>query len=110
MLDVVVTVLLSLLTLGAGAAALFSSPFLLMVTDSAGDSAENKPNLKPLGWAYAFIYTAVAAGVLVAAVGIVKAARHHTTMWHWPAAGLAIVAVGYGLGLFLASRVVRKTS
>ena len=76
MIDTVATVVLSLLALGAAGVALFSSPFLVMATDSAG----GKPNLKPLGWAYAVIGTAV----------------------------LAVIVVGYAPGVFLATTVIPK--
>lgn len=93
-----------MLTLIAAGAALFSSPFLVMATDSAGE----RPDLTPLAWAYVCIWTSVAAAVIGTAAGIFAAARRHTTMWHWPAAGLAVIAAGYGLGVFLATKVNRK--
>ncbi|MCB0932029.1 MAG: hypothetical protein KDB71_09050 [Mycobacterium sp.] len=106
MIDVLATAALSILALLAAGAAVFSSPFLLMATDSAGE----KPRLSALWWAYAVIGTAVALGLIGAIVGIIEAARHHATMWPWPAAGLAVIALGYGLGVFLATKVVRKAT
>ena len=72
--------------------------------------AGEKPRLSALWWAYAVIGTAVALGLIGAIVGIIEAARHHATMWPWPAAGLAVIALGYGLGVFLATKVVRKAT
>ena len=71
MIDVLATAALSILALLAAGAAVFSSAFLLMATDSAGE----KPRLSALWWAYAVIGTAVALGLIGAIVGIIEAAR-----------------------------------
>lgn len=105
-MDLIVTVLLSLLCLGAAGAVLFASPFLLMSTDSAGENAD----LKPLGRAYTVTWGGVAVGVLGAAIGIFRAARHQSTMWIWPALGLLVIGACFAAGGWLATRVARKTN
>ena len=103
-MDVIATVLLSLLALGVAAAVLFASPFLLMATDSAAEKAD----LKPLGRAYAVTWGGVAVGLLGGAVGIFRAARLDTTMWIWPALAIAVIGGCFAVGGRLATRVARK--
>lgn len=103
-LDTIATVVLSLALLAAAGAALFMSPFLVMATDSAGD----KPRTGMLGWAFVVTWGGVAAGVIGAAVGVLRSVRSDTTMWWWPALGIAVVGASFALGGLLATRVVRK--
>lgn len=104
-MDLIATVLLSLLGTAAAAAVVFTSPFLVMATDSAGD----KPRTGFLGLAFAVTFGGVAVGVLGAGIGVFRAARHDTTMWIWPAMGLAVIGLCFVLGGWLATKVVRKT-
>ena len=103
-MDVVATVLLSLIALAAAAAVLFTSPFLVM----AADAADRKPRMSVLGAAFAVTWSGVAVGVIGAAFGIVRAARHDTVMWIWPAMGIALIGVCFALGAWLATKVVRR--
>lgn len=103
-MDLIATVLLGLLVLGAAAAVLFASPFLLMATDSADERAD----LKPLGRGYAVTWGGVALGILVSALGVFRAARHDATMWIWPALGLVVIGVCFAIGGWLVTRVARK--
>lgn len=106
MIDLVATVALSVLLLAAAGAALFTSPFLLMTTDSADENSD----LKPLGRAYVFVWGAVAAGIVGAALGVYRAARHGGLMWIWPALGVAVIGAGFVAGGLLAVRAARKSS
>lgn len=102
-MDLVATVLLSLVCLAAAGAVLFTSPFLVMATDSAGD----KPRLSYLGLAFAVTLGGVALGVIGSGIGIVRAARHDTAMWIWPAMGTALIGACFLLGGWLATKVAR---
>lgn len=104
-MDTAITAVLSLLTLVAAGAALFMSPFLIMATDSSGE----KPKLASLWWAFAVIWGGTAAAVIAAAVGVVKAARRHTSMWIWPSGAIVLIGVCFGIGVLLAGRVTRKS-
>ena len=90
--------------LTAAGAALFTSPFLLMATDSAGEDAD----LKPLGRAYLVTWGAVAAGVIGAALGVYRAVRGGHLMWIWPALGILVIGAGFAAGGLLAIRTARK--
>ena len=105
MIDVVATVALSVLLLVAAGAALFTSPFLLMATDSADVNAD----LKPLGWAYVFVWGGVVVGIVGAALGVYRAARYGGLMWIWPALGVAVIGAGFVAGGLLAVRTGRKS-
>lgn len=105
-MDVLATVALGLACLLAAGGALFASPFLLMATDSAGEKAD----LKPLGWAYVVTWGGVALGVTGAALGVYRAARHSQTMWVWPALGIVVIGAAFGIGGLLAVRAGRKSA
>ena len=103
-MDVIATVLLALLGLGAAAGVLFTSPFMVMATDAA----DRKPRTSLLGLAFAVTWGGVGVGVIGAAVGIFRAARDDTPMWIWPALGIALIGGCFGLGAWLATKVVRR--
>lgn len=105
MIDLVATMVVGIGTLLAAGAALVTSPFLLMATDSADEKAD----LKPLGWAYAVTWGGVAVGVIGAAVGVFAAARNGQLMWIWPALGILVIGAGFAMGGVLAIRTARKT-
>lgn len=105
-MDTFATAVLSLLAVVAAGGALIMSPFLVMATDSAGATGD-KPRFAALWWAFAIIWGGVAAAVIGAAFGIVKAAHRHTTMWVWPAGAIALIGGCFALGVFLATKVVR---
>ncbi|MCW1957798.1 MAG: hypothetical protein KIH64_004475 [Mycobacterium sp.] len=99
-MDLIATVLLSLLGLAAAAAVLFTSPFLVMATDSA----DGKPRMSALGSAFAVTWGGAAVGVIGPGIGIFRAARHGTAMWIWPAMGIALIGACFTLGAWLASK------
>ncbi len=103
-MDVVATVMLSLVALAAAAAVLFTSPFLMMATDAA----DRKPRMSALGLAFALTWGGVAVGMIGAAIGIVRAARQDTAMWIWPTMAIALIGVCFALGAWLATKVVRR--
>lgn len=102
-MDLIATALLGLLALAAAGAVLFTSPFLVMASDSAGE----KPRTAMLALAFLITWGGVAAGLVGAGVGIFRAARHHATMWIWPALGIAVIGASFALGGWLATKVVR---
>lgn len=52
----------------------------------------------------------VAVAVIGSVIGIVRAAHRGTAMWIWPALGVVVIAVSFGVGVLLAGRVARKTN
>ena len=105
MIDVLATGVLVLVLAAAGAAALFMSPFLVMATDSAGERSK----LGLMGWAFAVTWGGAVVGVLGGVIGIVRAARSDGLMWIWPAAGIVVVGVCFGLGALLATNVAKAS-
>ena len=103
-MDVLATAVLGLLTLGAGTAALFMSPFLMMATDSADQNAK----VGFLGWAYAVTWGGTALGLIGTAVAVFRAAHRHATMWFWPALGIVVIGVCFAIGALLATKVANK--
>lgn len=88
----------------AGAASVLISPLFVMTTDACGS---DNCNLNFLTWAYVMTWGGVAVAVIVALVGIVRAARRGTAMWIWPVLAIVIVVATFGAGFLLATSVLR---
>ena len=100
--DRTAAVVVAVLALLAAAGSVLLSPFFVMTTDGCGP---NNCHMAALTWAYVVTWGGVALAVLVAVVGMVRAARRGTAMWIWPAAALVVVVVTFGLGFLLAVSV-----
>lgn len=98
--DRLASVIASLLAVLAGLSSLFFSPFFVMSTDACGhDNCRDSLVL----WAYAVTWGGLGLALLVAALGMIRAARRHTTMWVWPAVALLLVVATFVIGSQLAS-------
>ena len=102
--DTVATAVLGALAVLAAAGAVLVSPFFVMATDSCGS---DNCDMSRITLAYVVTWGGVALAAAIAVLGIVRAARRHRTMWHWPAVALAMVAVSFALGAYLATSVTR---
>lgn len=100
--DRTATVVAAVLAVLAAGASVMISPFFVMTTDGCGP---DNCHMAALSWAYVVTWGGVALAVLVAVVGIVRAARRGTTMWIWPVVALVLVVVTFGLGFLLAASV-----
>jgi hypothetical protein len=98
------TVLLSVLAGLAALASVGMSPFFVMAADSCG---VNNCDESRMTWAFALTWGGVALAVLVAVVGMVRAARRGSPTWVWPALALVLVIATFFGGFALAASVVR---
>lgn len=100
--DTIATVVLAVLAVLAAIAAVLISPFFVMATDACGP---DNCDMSELTMAYVMTWGGVALAALLGVIGTVRAARRHTTLWHWPAAALALVIAGFAIGALFAMSV-----
>lgn len=101
--DITLTVILSVLAVLAALTAVTLSFFFVMATDSCGS---RRCDYDALGTAYVITWGGVGLAILVGAVGIIVTAIGKWTMWIWPAVSLLLVALSTGIGLHLAYSVM----
>ena len=98
--NLVTTILLFALLLGAGLLAVVLSGFFVMGTDSCG-STEAGCNTDPLFYAFVVVWGGVGLAVVGATIGTVVSGVRHRPTWFWPLLGLGVVLVSFIGGLVL---------
>ena len=102
--DRAVAVLMTALAGVAGLGSFAFSWFFVMATDSCGPDNCHESRL----WmAYALTWGGIAAAVILAIVGMVRAARDGTALWIWPTLAVVLIGLTWAAGAALATSVAR---
>ena len=102
--DTAATVVIGVLALAAAAASVLFSTFFVMAVDACGP---DNCDFSWLTWAYVVAWGGVGLSLVVAVVGMVRAAWRGTVMWVWPALATGLVLVTFVAGALLAGSVAR---
>jgi hypothetical protein len=102
--NLVATILLFALLLGAGLLAVVLSGFFVMGTDSCSVT-DAGCNTDALFYAVVATWGGVALAVVGATVGTIVSGLRHRSTWLWPLIGLAVVLVSFVGGLVLVGQM-----
>jgi hypothetical protein len=96
-LEIVITLVISALAVGAACVSFSYSLFWAMGFDACSTADPPRCN-PPLGWAFLVTWGGIAVAIVIAVSGMVVAAVRGRVMWIWPTVALGLIVVGTVIG------------